>query len=150
LLSSFWSRQWYRRWEIRDFEKLITLADRVQQFQISGGPTWIDSVRFDIEGKAEDPKADFDQLRLMLRSVFEDRFSLKLHHETKQSSVYALVPVNGGPKLDLSANQSSPDISAPAPKGAGPNRGAIRMGAGIIAGNAVTLSLCSQGCCRNG
>lgn len=120
---------------------LIALAYRVQQFQISGGPTWIDSDRFDIEGKVEDPKADFDQLRLMLRSVFEDRFSLKLHHETKRTSVYALVPVNGGPNLELSADQSSPDINGPAPKGAGPNHGAIRMGAGTIAGNAVTLSL---------
>jgi len=126
---------------------LVAFAYRVQPFQISGGPAWIDSDRFDIEGKAKDPKADFDQLRLMLRSMFEDRFSLKLHHETKQSSVYALVPVKDGPKLEVSADHSSPDVNGPAPKGAGPNRGAIRMGTGSIAGNAVTLSLadfCSE------
>jgi len=67
---------------------LIAFAYRIQQFQISGGPAWIDSDRFDVEGKAEDPKASFDELRLMLRSMLEDRFSLKLHHETKESSVY--------------------------------------------------------------
>ena len=49
--------------------------------------------------------------------------------------------MNGGPKLEPSADQSSPDINGPAPKGAGPNRGAIRLGAGTLAGNAVTLSL---------
>jgi uncharacterized protein (TIGR03435 family) len=119
----------------------IAFAYRIQQFQISGGPAWIDSDRFDVEGKAEDPKASFDELRLMLRSMLEDRFSLKLHHETKESSVYVLVPMSGGPKLELAADQSSPDVNGPAPKGAGPNRGAIRNGVGTIAGNAATLSL---------
>jgi uncharacterized protein (TIGR03435 family) len=52
-------------------------------------PHWIDSERFDIEGEAEDPRADPDQLRLMLRSLFEDRFKLKVHRETKEAPVYA-------------------------------------------------------------
>ena len=52
------------------------LAYRLQQFQIAGGPKWIDSDWFDVEGKAEDPKANFDQLRLMLQSLLEDRFKL--------------------------------------------------------------------------
>ena len=120
---------------------LIALAYRVQQFQVSKGPGWIDSDRFDVQGKAEDPKADFDQLRLMLRSMFEDRFNLKIHREMKESSVYALVPGKGGPTIELSGDQASPDINGPAPQGAGPNRGAIRMGAGTIVGNGVTLSL---------
>jgi uncharacterized protein (TIGR03435 family) len=52
-------------------------------------PHWIDSERFDIEGEAEDPRADPDQLRLTLRSLFEDRFKLKVHRETKEAPVYA-------------------------------------------------------------
>ncbi len=47
----------------------------------------MDSERFDIEG--EDPRADPDQLRLMLRSLLEDRFKLKVHRETKEAPVYA-------------------------------------------------------------
>jgi uncharacterized protein (TIGR03435 family) len=120
---------------------LIACAYRIQQFQVSRGPSWIDSDRFDIEGRAEDPKVDFDQLRLMLRSMFEDRFNLKSHRETKESSVYALVLGNSGPKIELSIDQASPDINGHAPQGAGPSRGAIRMGAGTMVGNAVTLSL---------
>lgn len=55
--------------------------------------------------------------------------------------MYALVVGDGGSRLEQSADQSSPDVNGPAPQGAGPNRGAIRMGSGIIAGNAVTLPL---------
>ena len=119
---------------------LIAFAYRVQQFQISGGPGWISSDRFDVEGKAEDRNADFDQLRLMLRALFEDRFKLKLHRETKRSNVYALVVAKGGAKLKLSADQVSPDVNGPAAPGAGPNYGVIRIGAGNLIGNAAPLS----------
>jgi uncharacterized protein (TIGR03435 family) len=119
---------------------LIGLAYQVQQFQISGGPGWISSDRFDVEGKSDEAKADFGQLRLMLQSLLEDRFKLKLHRETKESSVYALVVAKGGPKIKLSADQTSPDVNGPAPPGAGPNHGAVRLGAGTLIGNAVPLS----------
>lgn len=120
---------------------LLAFAYRIQQFQISGGPSWIDSDRFDIEGKAEDPKTSFDDLRLMLRAMFEDRFHLRSHRETKAASVYALVSGRSGPTIKPSADQASPDVNGLSPQGAGPSRGAIRMGAGTLAGNAVTLSL---------
>lgn len=122
---------------------LIATAYRVQEFQISGGPGWIDSDRFDVEDKAEDRKANYDQLRLMLQSLLEDRFRLKLHRETKEAPVYALVVAKGGSKIKLSADQAdSSDINGPAPPGAtGPNHGAFRFGPGSMAGNAVTLAL---------
>jgi uncharacterized protein (TIGR03435 family) len=120
---------------------LIGTAYRVQEFQISGGPGWIGSDRFDVVGKAEDPKADFDQLRLMLQSLLKDRFKLKFHRETKEVPVYALVVGKGGPKFRLDSDQISPDVNGPALAGAGPNRGAIRFGADSLIGNAVTMSL---------
>lgn len=98
----------------------------------------MDSERFDIEG--EDPRADPDQLRLMLRSLLEDRFKLKVHRETKEGPVYALVLAKGGAKIKLSRDQSPENVDGPAPPGAGPNHGAIRIGAGNLVGNAVTLS----------
>jgi uncharacterized protein (TIGR03435 family) len=119
---------------------LIAFAYHLQQFQISGGPRWIDSEHFDVEGKAENPKADPEQLRLMLRSLFEDRFKLKVHRETKEGPVYALVLAKGGAKIKLSRDQSPENVDGPAPPGAGPNHGAIRIGAGNLVGNAVTLS----------
>ena len=120
---------------------LIGLAYRLQQFQISGGPSWASSERFDVEGKTENRKADPDQLRLMLQSLLEDRFKLKLHRETKVSSVYALVVAKEGPKIKLSSDQTSPDVNGPAPPGAGPNHGAFNIGPGSLIGNAATMAL---------
>ena len=120
---------------------LIAAAYRVQEFQIVGGPRWIGSDRFDVEGKAENPRADPDQLRLMLQSLLEDRFQLKLHRENKQAPIYALVVAKDGPKIKLAPDQTSPPVNGPAEQGAGPNHGAMRIGGGSLVGNAVTLSL---------
>jgi uncharacterized protein (TIGR03435 family) len=122
-------------------KNLIVLAYRVQEFQISGGPSWIGSDRFDVDAKAEDPKADPDQVRRMLQSLLEDRFKLKLQRETKETSIFVLVVGKDGPKMTLSADQASPTVNGPAPSGAGPNRGSIRFGAGSLIGNAVTIAL---------
>ena len=56
---------------------------------------------FDIEANTEgDPGAS--QKRLMLQSLLADRFQIALHHETRQSPVFALVvakPGKMGPQL---------------------------------------------------
>jgi bla regulator protein blaR1 len=119
---------------------LIAFAYRLQQYQILNGPGWIGSDRFDIQAKAADPKTPPDQMRLMLQSLLADRLKLAVHHEIKLSNIYALVVAKGGPKIKLSADQTSPDVDGPAPEGAGPNHGAIRIGAGSMIGNAVPLS----------
>ena len=120
---------------------LISLAYKVQEFQIVGGPGWISSDRFDVEGTTEDKSADPDRLRLMLRSLLEDRFKLKLHMEARQAPIYALVVAKGGPKIKLSADQTSPDVNGPSKPGAGPNHGAIKFGPGSMMGNAANFSL---------
>jgi uncharacterized protein (TIGR03435 family) len=94
-----------------------------------------------VEAKVEDPKTDPDQVRLMLQSLLEDRFKLKLHRETKETSIYVLVAGKDGVKMKLSADQESPSVNGPAPPEAGPNRGAIRFGAGSLSGNAATMTL---------
>ncbi len=122
-------------------KSLMVVAYRIQDFQISGGPGWTDSDRFDVEAKAADRNATPDQVRLMLQSLLEDRFKLKLHRETRESSIYALVLDKGGLKMKLSADQISEEVNGPSPPGAGPNRGAIRFGKGSLIGNAVTMAL---------
>src|SRR5215218_10026603 len=69
---------------------IMATAYQVPIFQISGGPAWVDSERLDIEAKAEDLKTGYIQLRLMMQSLLEDRFRLRLHRETRVSSVYFL------------------------------------------------------------
>jgi uncharacterized protein (TIGR03435 family) len=119
---------------------LIAFAYGLQQYQILDGPGWISSDRFDIEARAADPKTPPDRLKLMLQSLFADRFKLLVHRETKLSNVYVLVVAKGGPKITLSADQTSSDVNGPSAPGAGPNHGAIRLGSGSMIGNAAPIS----------
>ena len=69
---------------------LLVFAYRVQPFQVSGGPPWVDSDHYDIEAKPDkDPGPD--QSRIMLQGLLADRFGLKIHRETKEMPVYELV-----------------------------------------------------------
>jgi bla regulator protein blaR1 len=73
----------------------IQNAYGVEPFQISGGPAWIDSAYYDINAKAEG-NPNNSQLRLMMRALLEERFKLRLHHETKELPVYELTAANSG------------------------------------------------------
>src|SRR2546422_1010731 len=57
---------------------LVRFAYNVDDAQISGGPAWFDSDRYDIVAKGEG-NATTDQLRQMLQTLLADRFQLKLH-----------------------------------------------------------------------
>ena len=72
---------------------LILTAYDVSSGRSSGGPGWMGSEGYDVEAKAERP-VNREQLRLMLQSLLADRFSLKLHKETKELPVYVLTPEN--------------------------------------------------------
>jgi uncharacterized protein (TIGR03435 family) len=79
---------------------LIQFSYNVPRRQISGGPSWLESDRFDIVGKPDmEGTPNLSQLRVMLRKLLADRFQLSLHHEKKELSVYALTVAKGGPKL---------------------------------------------------
>jgi uncharacterized protein (TIGR03435 family) len=121
---------------------MMATAYQVPAFQISGGPKWVDSDRFDIEARATDPKTGYIQLRLMMQSLLEDRFRLKLHRETRQSSVYLLVTTSGGPKMTPSADQTTPDAAHPSSASTdGPPRGSALLGRGMLVTNAATMSV---------
>src|SRR5438874_7720365 len=71
-------------------KELIVIAYRIQPYQISGGPPWLDSAHYDITAKPETtPKQD--ELSLMLQALLADRFQLTLRRETKELPIYALV-----------------------------------------------------------
>jgi uncharacterized protein (TIGR03435 family) len=88
---------------------LIATAYQVKEFQIAGGPGWINSERFDIDAKVEDSVAaqlqklpreqQQAQTALMLRSLLADRLKLQISRASKEGSVLALVVAKGGPKL---------------------------------------------------
>jgi len=77
---------------------LISRAYGIEEFQIVGGPTWIESDRYDIDATVENPVAR-ERMLSMLQALLADRFLLKLHHETKPIQRYVLVVAKNGPKF---------------------------------------------------
>jgi uncharacterized protein (TIGR03435 family) len=86
-------------------KQLLQWAYQVTPLQISGGPRWLESKRFDIEAKAEGSHTK-DELFQMLRPLLADRFKLALHREAKEQSVYVLTMGTNRSKLqDAQAGQ---------------------------------------------
>ena len=77
---------------------LITYAYDVKDFQVSGGPGWANSERYDIVAKG-DGNATRPEVRLMVQALLKDRFKLALRHETKDAPIYELVVAKGGLKI---------------------------------------------------
>jgi uncharacterized protein (TIGR03435 family) len=84
---------------------LIQNAYQIRPHQLIGGPEWINTEHFDVEAKADG--ANPGQVRLMLRTLLAERFHLKVHRETRQERMYALVVAKGGPKFHDSKGDTS-------------------------------------------
>ena len=84
---------------------LLREAYGVEDDQISTAPNWVKTEKFDIEAKVDGSdvaklsKLSFEQHKLMLQPLLEDRFKLKFHRETKDLPVYALVIAKNGLKI---------------------------------------------------
>jgi len=77
------------------------------QRQIVGGPAWIDTDRFDIAAKTTLTLAPRDDLfRVLVRSVLEDRFHIKLHREQREIPIFSLVLANKDGNLGSSMKPS--------------------------------------------
>jgi len=106
---------------------LIAGAYSVQPFQITGAPGWIESTRYYIIAKPsvnpvkkpitrESMEKDKAEMDLMLQSLLEERFQLRLHRETKELPVYALTIAKGGLKLQPgSCTEYDPNNPPPRP-----------------------------------
>jgi uncharacterized protein (TIGR03435 family) len=90
---------------------LIEYAYDVRDDQISGGPAWLDSDKYEVMGKPPDgPEAgNSGQLvRLRTQSLLADRFHLVLRRETRELPVLVLTVAKNGPK-GLKASTATSD-----------------------------------------
>jgi uncharacterized protein (TIGR03435 family) len=88
---------------------LIGEAYHVYNFQISGGPKWIDSDRYDIEAKAVgDAPPTAGQIRAMLQKLLADRFALVIRRESKDTAVLSLEAAKSGPKIEKARRPAAP------------------------------------------
>jgi uncharacterized protein (TIGR03435 family) len=93
---------------------LIYLAFKVKPYQVSGGPSWLNSGmnadRFNIQAKMPEG-AKAEQVPEMLQALLAERFQLKFHRDSSDQSIFALIAGKGGPKL----KESPKDDETPAP-----------------------------------
>jgi len=101
---------------------ILAYADRSQGppapggpgLAVTGGPSWINTDRNDIEAR---PEQGFiptvEQAQKMLQALLEERFGLQVRHETKDSPIYALTVAKGGLKAKKSADQTPLNLGRP-------------------------------------
>lgn len=82
--------------------RLITYAYDVRDFQLAGGPGWLDTDRFDITAKASPDDAGGPRdagSREKIRALLADRFGLEVHRETRTQAVYRMVVAKRGVRM---------------------------------------------------
>lgn len=93
---------------------LVRLAYQVEDFQITGGPSWQMSQRFDINAKMpNDMPVTGTNMLPMLKTLLADRFKLKTHVETREMPVYALVLAHSDGTLGPDMQKSTSDCADP-------------------------------------
>jgi uncharacterized protein (TIGR03435 family) len=77
-----------------------------RRFEVLGGPSWLDTERYDVLAKATENAPPSQMMGPMLRVLLEERFKVKAHMEPRESRVYALRVMKDGPKLKPSTKDS--------------------------------------------
>jgi bla regulator protein blaR1 len=93
---------------------LIESAYDIRDFQIIGGPGWLDTDRFDVLARSESDESqaprpgDMKTTRLKLQSLLADRFRLVVRHETRDVQEYVLGVDKDGAKLVAEKSATAP------------------------------------------
>jgi len=66
---------------------------------LEGAPGWVNSASYTIDAKAEGPQSGAMMRGPLMQSLLEDRFQLKVHHETREVSGLVMTVAKGGAKL---------------------------------------------------
>ncbi len=123
-------------------KNIIAIAYQVRDFQITGGPGWMTTDRFDIEARSgdqapapdmrsmkEDQREKFQkELNQRVRALLADRFKLVVREEEKEMPTYALVVAKNGPKLKASELKEGGNLG-------------IRMGRGEMTGMTAQMKM---------
>jgi len=88
------------RAEISLVRAVIGWAFDVPSVEVLGGRQWLERETYRFDARAESAEAGPDQIKLMLRTLLEDRFKLMVHRETQERQTYTLVVGKNGPKVE--------------------------------------------------
>jgi uncharacterized protein (TIGR03435 family) len=129
------------------------VSPSVFQAPISGGPPWIDSDRYTVDAKSAEPVNVEMMKGPMMQSLLEERFSLKIHWETKQRDIFELIAARSGPNLQRAkeggcvVSDRNHPLPTPAPGEAAPVLcGVLRRNAsgGFDVASVTMADLCRQ------
>jgi uncharacterized protein (TIGR03435 family) len=127
--------------------QLIRNAYQLQEFQITGGPSWLDRDHFDIVAKAEGASPDDPgRGQLMLKALLAERFALTVHIDKRELPVYALVPAKSDGTPGPGLKRAGPECEA-RDAGSPGNRSAcdLRVLPGTVAAGRATLAELATG-----
>jgi uncharacterized protein (TIGR03435 family) len=113
--------------------------------QVVGLPRWMSSKRCDIDAKISDAEVtaisklppSFNPYRFMQQALLADRFRLKVHSETRELPIYALVVAKGGPRIK--ASEMDPTNRAKTVKPA-----FLQVGSGKAVGAGTTIGMLAE------
>ena len=93
-------------------ENVIVNAYGIPPFRVLDAPEWIRRERFDISAKIPDEAAP--EPLLMLQSLLEERFKLRVHRETREQPTYTLVVARSDGRLGPRLKPSGADCATAA------------------------------------
>jgi uncharacterized protein (TIGR03435 family) len=99
----------------RTVEGMLMFAYGMHKKQIVGGPGWIATQRWDVQGVPDVPgNPSLKQTQSLTRKLLEERFGLKVDKETRELAVYAITVAKGGEKMARSTGDpnGTPDESS--------------------------------------
>ena len=87
---------------------LITFAYGIHAKQITGGPGWMETEKYDLAAQPNGEGQPNDkQWKAMIQKLLADRFKLTFHRDKKELAVYAITVAKSGPKLTKSEGNPS-------------------------------------------
>jgi uncharacterized protein (TIGR03435 family) len=78
---------------------LIRFAYGVKPSQITGGPDWLQSDKYDVVSRRKEKGEPNPSPELRVRNLLADRFQLAFHRDRKELSVWAITVAKNGPKI---------------------------------------------------
>ena len=97
---------------VANLQTLILRAYGIREYQLEGGPAWLTTDYFDLSAKAEKETATEAELNEMLKSLLAERFGLRVHVETRETSVFTLVLARDDGRFGPALKRTSPECEA--------------------------------------
>jgi bla regulator protein blaR1 len=90
--------------------ELIRFAYELQPFQLTGGPDWVNSQRFDVTATTDGNPGPL-VIRQMLQSLLAERFKLAVRTETRDMPIYEMVLARSDGRLGEKLRPAGPECA---------------------------------------